>query len=276
MSNLEGSKPTDPDGGRRFVAIRGTGSNAPGSTEERNPRPSWLCVDEVPVGNNLPYMESISQEYQASDEVDKAPQQRAGSFPFETPRIPKSDGPRADPSPPYKPISTRKVRQHDEASYALPGKPNRQLTKHDLGTYDFRLLNAIESMANSAPYLGKEVFRNDLILDNELRTSTALTCFFLDGEVTELQPGFNLLRDEHAWKRVPNTVFFNAIRMAWNNFSRRAFYGQGGTSSASSEQRNADVVWLEGWCPQAHLYPQDRMRMTFLHSEVLDIRARAC
>jgi hypothetical protein len=97
----------------------------------------------------------------------------------------------------------------------------------------------------------------------------------LDGEVTELQPGFNLLRDEYAWKRVPNTVFFNAIRMAWNNFSRRGSYGQGGTSSASSEQRNVDVVWLEGWYPQAHLYPQDRLKMTFLHSEVLDIRARA-
>ncbi len=167
------------------------------------------------------------------------------------------------------------MQQHDVASYALPGKPNRQLTKHDLGAYDFKLLNAIEFVANSAPYLGNEVFRNDLILDNELRTSTALTCFFLDGGVTELQPGFNLLRDEHAWRRVPNGVFFNAIRMAWNNFSRRATYGQGGTSSASNEQRNADVVWLEGWYPHAHLYPQDRLRMTFLHSEVLDIRARA-
>ncbi len=123
------------------------------------------------------------------------------------------------------------------------------MTKHDLGTYDFRLLNAVESVANSTPYLGNEVLRNDLILDNELRTSTALTCFFLDGEVAELQPDFNLLRDEYAWKRVPNTVFFNAIRMAWNNFSRRGSYGQGGTSSASSEKRNADVVWLEGWYP---------------------------
>ncbi len=130
-------------------------------------------------------------------------------------------------------------------------------------------------MANSLPYLGNEVFRNDLILDNELRTSTALTCFFSDGEVTELQPGFNLLRDECAWKRVPNNMFFNAIRMAWNNFSRREYYGQDGTFSANSEQRNADVVWLEGWYLQADLYPQDRMRMTFLHSEVLDIRARA-
>ncbi len=71
-------------------------------------------------------------------------------------------------------------------------------------------------------------------------------------------------------------MFFNAIRMAWNNFSWRATYGQGGTSSsASNEQRNADVVWLEGWYPHAHLYPQDRLRMTFLHSEELDIRARA-
>ncbi len=95
-----------------------------------------------------------------SDEVDKAPQQRAGPLPFETPRIPKNDGLRADPSPPYEPISTRKVQQHDVASYALPGKPNRQLTKHDLGTYDFQLLNAIESVASSLPYLGNEVFWN--------------------------------------------------------------------------------------------------------------------
>jgi hypothetical protein len=184
--------------------------------------------------------------------VNKAPQQRAGPFTFETPRIPKSDGLRADPSPPYEPVSTRKMQQHDVASYALPGKPNRQLMKLDLGTCDFQLLNEIESVANSLPYLGNEVFRNDLILDNELRTSTALTCLFLDGEVTELQPGFNLLRDEYAWKRVPNTVFFSAIRMAWNNLSRRGSYGQGETSSASSEQRNADLVWLEGWYPQAH------------------------
>jgi hypothetical protein len=41
ISTLEGCKPTDPDGGR-FKAIRGTGSNAPGFTGERNPRPSWL------------------------------------------------------------------------------------------------------------------------------------------------------------------------------------------------------------------------------------------
>ncbi len=70
-------------------------------------------------------------------------------------------------------------------------------------------------------------------------------------------------------------MFFNAIRTAWNNFSRRETYGQSGTSLDSSKQRNADVVWLEGWCPHAHLHPQDRLRMTFLHSEVLDIRARA-
>jgi hypothetical protein len=70
------------------------------------------------------------------------------------------------------------------------------LTKLDLGACDFQLLNEIESVGNSLPYLGNEVFRNDLILDSELRTSTALACFFLDGEVTELQPGFNLLRDE--------------------------------------------------------------------------------
>jgi hypothetical protein len=128
----------------------------------------------------------------------------------------------------------------------LPGKPNRKLTKRDLGACDTDLLTAIETIANSHPYLGEIGWRNDLILDNELRTSRTLTCFFLDGGITVLQPGFNLLDDQYAWKRVPNTVFFHAIRMAWNNFQRTAFNDQGGgTSSVSSEQRNADVVWLE-------------------------------
>ncbi len=81
ISTLEGSKPNkSPDGGR-FVAVRGTGSNAPEFTDEHNPRPSWPCVDGVPVGNNLPYKGGISQEYQTLDEVDKAPQQRAGLCP---------------------------------------------------------------------------------------------------------------------------------------------------------------------------------------------------
>jgi hypothetical protein len=154
-------------------------------------------------------------------------QQRADPFLYATPRIPKSDGQRADPSSPSEPISSRKVPQHDVAAYALSNRPNRQLSKSDLGSFDFRLLNAIESVANSSPYLGNIVYRNDLILDNELRTSNELICFFLDGEVAELQPGFNLLLDERAWKRVPNAVFFNAIRMAWNNFSQRATYIQG-------------------------------------------------
>jgi hypothetical protein len=106
----------------------------------------------------------------------------------------------------------------------LPGIPKRQLTKHDLGACDTNLLSTIEAMANSHPYLGEIGWRNDLILDNELRSSRTLTCFFLDGGITQLQPGFNLLYDEYAWKRVPNAVFFHAIRMAWNNFNRTAIY----------------------------------------------------
>jgi hypothetical protein len=34
------------------------------------------------------------------------------------------------------------------------------------------------------------------------------------------------------------------------------------------------VVWLENWFPTAILYPEHRLEMTFLHAEVLDIRAR--
>jgi hypothetical protein len=65
------------------------------------------------------------------------------------------------------------VPQQELAAYSTPVSPNRQLTKRDLGSFDFKLLNAIEAVANSAPYLGNEVFRNDLILDNKLRTSNA-------------------------------------------------------------------------------------------------------
>jgi hypothetical protein len=157
----------------------------------------------------------------------------------------------------------------------MPGRPNRQLTKRELVAFDLKLLNAIEAMANSAPNLGNEVFRNNLILDNELRTSTALTYFFIDGEVAELQQGFNLLRDERAWERVSNTVFFNAIRMAWNNFSQRTIPDQGGSSLAGATLRNADVVWLENWFPTAIINPENRLDMPFLLAEVLDIRARA-
>jgi hypothetical protein len=105
-------------------------------------------------------------------------------------------------------------------SYSLPARSNRQLTKRDLWSFDLKLLNSsIEALANSAPYLGDVNFRNDLILDTELRTSNALTIFFRNGGVVELQPGYDISRRDRAWKGVSNTVFFNAIRMAWNNFT---------------------------------------------------------
>jgi hypothetical protein len=144
-----------------------------------------------------------------------ASKHHADPLPFATPRIPKRDGQGADPSSPFVPISTRKIPQRELAAYySMPGRPNRQLTKRDLSAFDFKLLNAIEAVVNSAPYLGDVSHSNDLILDTELRTSNALTHFFRDGEVTELQPGCNLLRVERAWEGVSNTVFFNAIRMA--------------------------------------------------------------
>ncbi len=35
-------------------------------------------------------------------------------------------------------------------------------------------------------------------------------------------------------------------------------------------------MWLlERWIPHAHIKPDDRLRMPFLHAEALDIRARA-
>jgi hypothetical protein len=149
------------------------------------------------------------------------------------------------------------------------------LTKRDLGAYDGKALDAIEAVANSAPYLGDEAYRNALILDTELRSSNVLTHFFRDGGVVELQPGFNLLRDERAWEKVSNTVFFNAIRMAWNNYSLRMTPLHAEHPSMTSAVRNADVVWLENWVPITYLDPESRMEMAFTHAEVWDIRARA-
>ncbi len=171
-------------------------------------------MDEVQPGGSLLEGGRIPQGYEAHNDQDKEPQQCSDPFPFATPRIPKGVGQSADPTPSFEPPSVRKVQQNDSASYALPGKPNRQLTKRDLGACDTDLLTEIETMANSHPYLGEIVWRNDLILDNELRTSRTLTCFFLDGGITVLQTGFSLLNDQYVWKRVPNAVFFHAIRMA--------------------------------------------------------------
>ncbi len=154
-------------------------------------------MDETQIGDSLLEEGRIPREYEAQNDKDKEPQQRADPFSFATPRIPKGVGQSANPTPSFEPLSDRKVHPNDAASYALPGKSNRQLTKRNLGTYDTDLLNEIETMANSHAYLGNTVWRNDLILDNELRTSRTLTCFFLDGGVTVLQPGFSLLDDEH-------------------------------------------------------------------------------
>jgi hypothetical protein len=152
-----------------------------------------------------------------------------------------------------------------ERAYQRPSRPARQLTKRDLGGYDRTALSAIEAVANSAPYLGEEAYRNDFILDTELRTtSNALTHFFIDGGVAELQPGFNLLRDERAWEKVSKVVFFNAIRMAWNNFSLRMTPLRAGHPLMTSAVRNADVVWLEkSWVPIAYLDHESRMEMAF-------------
>jgi hypothetical protein len=168
-----------------------------------------------------------------------APQQRAD--PFATPRIPQSVGPRADAHTPSSPPRARQGPQQEHAAYSLP-VPNRQLTKHDLRTYGTGSLAAIKAIANSVLYNGNVAYRNDLILDHELRTSNILTQFFIDWGVAELQPGCNLRRDEQGWKAVSNQVFFNAIRVAWNNFDQPLVSDNGGSYSAQATVRNADVV----------------------------------
>jgi hypothetical protein len=175
------------------------------------------------------------------------------------------------------PIDTRKApqTQREMVPYSLPVLPHRQLTKRDLGAFDVKLLDSIEAVANSASYLGDVSHRNDLIFDTELRTSNAPTAFFRDGGVTDLQPGYDLSRNDRAWVGVSNTVFFDVIRMAWNNFTQITGGDQSGSSSVRTTLRNAGVVWLENWIPSVYIGPVPRVEMTFDHAEVLDIRARA-
>jgi hypothetical protein len=131
--------------GGRFVAIRGAGSNAPASAGGHDLRPARPCAENVQE-------EEKPQEEEVSEAEGNAPQQRADPFPFATSRNPKSDGPRAEVYSPSAPFSARLVPQQELAAYSMPSRPNRQLTKRDLGSYDYRSLNAIEAVANSAPY----------------------------------------------------------------------------------------------------------------------------
>jgi hypothetical protein len=86
--------------------------------------------------------------------------------------------------------------------------------------------------------------------------------------VAELEPGINLLRDGRAWERVSNTVFFSAIRMAWNNFYLVVAPNAMGSSSAKPTVRNADVVWLENWIPAACLNQENVMELSLSIAEV--------
>ncbi len=91
----------------RFVAIRGVGSEAaPASAGGHNLRPAWPCAENVESGGSPSLDGGESQEEEVSKtKGNNAPQHRADPFPFATPRIPKRDGPRAEPSSPFAPIS---------------------------------------------------------------------------------------------------------------------------------------------------------------------------
>ncbi len=70
-------------------------------------------------------------------------------------------------------------------------------------------------------------------------------------------------------------MFFNAIRMAWNNLHLVVAPNAMGSSSAEPTVRNADAVWLENWIPVACLNQENVMELFFSIAEVWDIRARA-
>ncbi len=99
--------------------IRGAGSSAPVYAGGPDARPVWPSVEDVPEEEEEPLKVKVS-------EVERdAPQQRADPSPFDTPRISKSVGPRADAYSPSPPPSARRVPHQERASYPMPGKPNR-------------------------------------------------------------------------------------------------------------------------------------------------------
>jgi hypothetical protein len=105
-----GSKPGDELDGGRFVAIRGSGSIAPGSGDDvRIPRPSWPSVDDAHAGVSLLDGGRLPQGSEAHNDEDKVPQQRSDPFQFATPRIPKGVGQSANPTPSFEPPGVRKV-----------------------------------------------------------------------------------------------------------------------------------------------------------------------
>ncbi len=106
-----GSKSIDELDGGRFVAIRGTGSIAPGSADVRNPRPSWPSVDDAHAGDSLLDGGRLPQGSEAHNDQGKVPQQRSDPSPFATPRIPKGVGQSANPTPSFEPPGDRKVQQ---------------------------------------------------------------------------------------------------------------------------------------------------------------------
>ncbi len=135
------SKSTSTSNVGRFVATRGTGSNAPASVGGHGNRPAWPCAEDVQEDEKPDGKEAGKNE----------PQQRANPVPFTTSRIPKSVGPVVEELS-SAPLSARQLPQKERA-YQMPSRPARQLTKRDLGAYDRTALSAIEAVANSAPYL---------------------------------------------------------------------------------------------------------------------------
>ncbi len=120
-----------------FVAVRGTGRNALAPAGERDVRPAWPAVEDVP------------EERGEANAKKNAPLQRAD--PFCCAAHPEERRKIADAYTPSPPLRARKGPQQEHAAYSPP-IPNRRLTKRDLGTYDYGSLNAIEAIANSVPY----------------------------------------------------------------------------------------------------------------------------
>ncbi len=103
------SKPSSASKEERFIAIRGTGSSAPASAGGPDARPVWPSVEDVPEEEEEPLEGMVSEAERG------APQQRADPSPFDTPRIPKSVGPRADAYSPSPPPNARRVPHQERA-----------------------------------------------------------------------------------------------------------------------------------------------------------------
>ncbi len=105
----------------RFVALRESRSEA-APADGHNPRTSWPSVQQAQEGGRSSSEGGESSGKELPGAKESSPGRDEDSCAFSTPRIPKRDDLRVDPSSPFVPIDTRKAPQPQRkmVPYSLP------------------------------------------------------------------------------------------------------------------------------------------------------------